>query len=205
MITPSGQSVEATLELKQDRDKLVGNLIINGNELPIHDGQVKDGEVSFLFTRKRDKVDVVTRYNGQLTEDHIKGKTISRINGEEKVSDWDARRLSYRSAAAGDLTGTWLYSFTTTTGQILEPKLKFTQDGEQLSGSIFFNENEVPISEGRVKDGEISFKVIRDRDGQILSSTYQGKAEGSLIKGKIQSNWSGSEKTNDFEARRSRQ
>lgn len=205
LITPSGQSVEATLELKQDREKLIGNLVINGNELPIRDGQVKDDQVSFVLARKRDKVDIVTRYNGQLTADRIKGKTISTINGEEKVSDWDARRLSYRSAAAGDLTGTWLYNFTTPGGQVLEPKLKFTQDGEQLNGSIFFNENEVPISEGRVKDGEISFKVIRDRDGQILSSTYQGKAEGSLIRGKIQSNWSGTERTNDFEARRSRQ
>lgn len=205
LMTPSGQSVEATLELKQDREKLIGNLVINGNELAIRDGQVKNDEVSFVFSRKRDKVDVLTRYKGQLTDDHIKGKSTSTVNGEEKISDWDAKRISYRSAAAGDLTGTWLYSFTTPGGQVLEPKMKLTQDGEQLSGSVFFNENEVPISEGRVHDGELSFKVTRDRDGQILSSAYQGKVEGSLIHGKIQSNWSGSDKTYDFEARRVRQ
>ena len=71
-----------------------------------------------------------------------------------------------------------------------------------MTGTLHFNENEAPISDGQFKDGELTFKVVRERDGSTFVSRYRAKAEEDTLKGKINSNWSGTERTYDFEAKR---
>ena len=91
--TQDGQSIEATLKLKLDGDKLTGTVTRrDGTEAAIEDGKFKDGEVSFQATRERDGQKFVMKYHGKLDGDSIKGKIEFERNGEARSRDWDAKR-----------------------------------------------------------------------------------------------------------------
>ena len=105
---------------------------------------------------------------------------------------------------AADATGTWKWTVTTQNGQTFEPVLKLKQEGEKLTGTISGrNNNDIEIKDGKVKDGEVSFKVVRERNGQTFTQEYKGKLEGDTIKGKIEFERNGEKQSRDWEAKRS--
>lgn len=88
-----GQTVETTLKLKLEGDKLTGAVVGNNNqETAIGDATFKDGEVSFTVTRERNNQKFVTKYKGKLSGDSIKGKAESERNGQVQSRDWEAKR-----------------------------------------------------------------------------------------------------------------
>jgi hypothetical protein len=99
-----------------------------------------------------------------------------------------ARAAEEKPAAAGDAansaTGTWKWSIQGPNGDI-ETTLKLKQDGEKLTGTITgFNGNESEIQEGAVKDGQVSFKVVRDMFGSKATTTYTATLADGSLKGK---------------------
>ena len=54
----------------------------------------------------------------------------------------------------------------------------------------------------KITDDEITFKVIRDRDGRKVTAKYKGKITGDTVKGKVESDWSGDWQTLDWEGTR---
>ena len=68
---------------------------------------------------------------------------------------------------------------------------------------VILGDNEVPISEGMVKDNEVTLKVTRERDGNTRVSKFKGILEGDSIKGKIDSDWSGEMRNYAWNAKRS--
>jgi hypothetical protein len=92
LTTPSGQSYEPVLKLKQDGQKVTGTVAVNEYESPIEDGQVKGDEVSFKVERERDGRKFISRYNGKIEENRIKGKVHVDWGGEERTFDMEATR-----------------------------------------------------------------------------------------------------------------
>jgi hypothetical protein len=89
----NGDTVENTLKLKQDGDKLSGTLAgPQGNEREIKDGKVKDGDVSFTVTFDRNGQEFTLKFSGKLSGDTIKGKNEFEVNGETRMRDWEAKR-----------------------------------------------------------------------------------------------------------------
>jgi hypothetical protein len=87
------QTREMTLKLKLDGDKLTGSMVgRNGQETAIEDAKFADGEVTFTVTRMRNDQKFVTKYNGKVSGDAIKGKSESERNGEKVSRDWEAKR-----------------------------------------------------------------------------------------------------------------
>jgi hypothetical protein len=104
---------------------------------------------------------------------------------------------------AADATGTWKFSFTRGNGQVVENTLKLKQDGEKLTGTTTGpNGNELEIKDGKVKDGNVSFKLEFNRDGQMFTVKYTAKLEGDSLKGKIEFAFDGEIRMRDFEAKR---
>ena len=106
---------------------------------------------------------------------------------------------------AGDATGTWKWTMTTQNGEQRESTLKLKQDGEKLTGALMGRNNqETEISEGKVKDGQVSFKVTRKFNDREVTTSYTGKLEGDTIKGKTESPGrdGGAPRTRDWEAKR---
>ncbi|MBI3851623.1 MAG: hypothetical protein HY298_15295 [Verrucomicrobia bacterium] len=209
LTTEGGDSIELSLKLKQDGEKLSGVVVLGDNEAPILEGLVKDNEVTLKVTREEDGKTQVAKFKGKLNGDSIKGKIESDWSGENKTYDWNASRektagsAATASAGAGNATGTWNWVLTTEGGDSIELSLKLKQEGDKLSGVVVLGDNEAPILEGLVKDNEVTLKVTREEDGKTQVAKFKGKLDGNSIKGKIESDWSGESKTYDWNAKRS--
>jgi hypothetical protein len=104
-------------------------------------------------------------------------------------------------ARAEDPSGTW--KWTTTAGNnTREVTLKLKLDGDKLTGTISGRNNDTEISDGTFKDGDISFNVVRERNGNKMTTKYTGKVSGDSIKGKIESERNGQANSRDWEAKR---
>jgi hypothetical protein len=100
-------------------------------------------------------------------------------------------------------TGTWKWT-TSFGGQDREQTLKLKLDGDKLTGSMPGRDNqERQIEEATYKNGEISFKVTRERNGQKTTSKYTGKVVGDTIEGKTESNFGGENRVREWKAKRS--
>jgi hypothetical protein len=104
---------------------------------------------------------------------------------------------------AASATGTWKSSFTTQNGQTIETTYKLKQDGDKLTGTVTGRDGkEVEIENGKVKDGEASFDVTRERDGQKFVLHYKGKVGADAIEGKVEFEANGEARSRDWKATR---
>lgn len=101
-----------------------------------------------------------------------------------------------------DPTGTWKWSVTFN-NQTRESTLKLKLDGDKLSGTMLGRDNqEIAIEDAQYKDGEVSFKVTRERNGQKFTIKYRGKVSEDTIKGKSEFERNGEKNERDWEAKR---
>jgi hypothetical protein len=119
-----------------------------------------------------------------------------------------ALAVASHSLAAGaqsksDPTGTWTYSFTTQNGQTIESTLKLKLNGDKLTGVyVGRNNNETPIENATFKDGEVSFQVTRERDGNKFTTRFRGKVVGDTLNGTSESDFGGQTRSREFAAKR---
>ena len=83
-----------------------------------------------------------------------------------------------------------------------EMTLKLKLDGDKLTGSMpGRNDTETKIEDGTFKNGEFSFKITRERNGNKTVTTYKGKVDGDTLSGTITR---GEGEPVKFEAKRSK-
>jgi hypothetical protein len=111
---------------------------------------------------------------------------------------------SFSAARADDKanpTGTWKWTVSIQ-GQDREMTLKLKLEGDKLTGAMVGRNNqETAIEDGQFKDGEVSFKVTRERNGNKITMKYTGKLDGDTIKGKIERE---GQEGRDWEAKRAK-
>jgi len=101
-------------------------------------------------------------------------------------------------------TGTWKWKVKFG-DQEREFTLKLKMDGDKLTGAMVGRDNkDQPIEDAKHKDGEVSFKVTRERDGQKFTVKYKGKVSGDTIKGKTEFDRNGETQSRDWEAKRAK-
>ena len=100
-------------------------------------------------------------------------------------------------------TGAWKFSVSFN-NQTFERTVKLKLDGDKLTGSMSGREGQpdTAIEDGKYKDGQVSFKVVRERNGQKFATKYEGKVSGDTIKGKMESDFGGQTRSSDWEAKR---
>jgi len=64
------------------------------------------------------------------------------------------------------------------------------------------NGQETAIQDGTYKDGTVSFKVVRERNGQKMTAKYSGKVTDDTIKGKVEVEGGRQAGGRDWEAKR---
>lgn len=104
--------------------------------------------------------------------------------------------------AAKDLTGSWVYQMEGRDGTKRDVTFKLKQEGEKLTGAMTGGRGDTDISDGTVKNGEFSFKVVRKTQNGEFVTKYSGKLEGDVLKGKMESERNGQAQTREFEAKR---
>jgi hypothetical protein len=89
------------------------------------------------------------------------------------------------SALAADANGKWTWKQMRQGGEEIEMTLTLKVDGEKLTGTLERGGQgrTTDISNGVIKDGELSFEVTVERGGNTFTSKYKGKLEGNTIKG----------------------
>lgn len=104
--------------------------------------------------------------------------------------------------AAENPTGTWKWEVKFN-DQSREVTLKLKLEGEKLTGSMSGrNGSETEIQDGTFKDGDISFNLVRERNGNKMTSKFSGKLSGDTIKGKTEFERNGQSQSRDWEAKR---
>lgn len=80
--------------------------------------------------------------------------------------------------------------------------MNLKQDGEKLSGVQFGPGGELPIHDGQIKNAKISFQILRERGGEIITNKYEGTLKGDKIEGKFEVNFAGEPRIVDWNAKR---
>jgi hypothetical protein len=107
------------------------------------------------------------------------------------------------SSTSPNPTGTWKWKFETQSGQTIESSVKLKLQEGKLTGTFVGRDGtETPIQNGKLNEDNISFTVVRERDGQKFTSQYTGKVAGDSIKGKIEMERDGQTRTRDWAAKR---
>jgi hypothetical protein len=86
-----------------------------------------------------------------------------------------------------DPVGTWKWSFMGQNGQTREMTLKVAKEGDKYTAALMRRNGETKADKVEFKDGELSFEVTRERNGEKMTTKYKGKVEGDMIKGTIES------------------
>ena len=100
-------------------------------------------------------------------------------------------------------TGTWKWSVERN-GQTFDLTLKLKLDDGKLTGTLARGDQETKIEDGKFKDGEVSFTVTTEGDGQKFTRKYSGKVSGDTLKGKSEFERNGETMSRDWEAKRSK-
>lgn len=109
------------------------------------------------------------------------------------------------AAWAADLTGKWTWTIKINDNEITS-KASLKQDGEKLTGTVTGrNGNMSEIKEGKIKGPDVSFVVIRERNGQQIRMSYAGKLENEMIKGTISSTFNGEDRKFEWLAKRDKE
>jgi len=90
-----------------------------------------------------------------------------------------------QAAEKNDPTGTWKWTAGGKggKGKAREVTGKFTMKDGKVTGTISGGKNEAKIEDGTFKDGKIAFNVIREFNGNKITTKYSGTVKGDTIKG----------------------
>lgn len=82
---------------------------------------------------------------------------------------------------AADVTGKWTYEMQGRNGNTMTSTLNLKQDGDKLTGTVSGRNGDTDITDGKVDGDTISFKVVREFNGNQMTSSYKGKVDGDTI------------------------
>lgn len=111
------------------------------------------------------------------------------------------------SIQAADPAGTWTWTTQGRDGNEQTTTLKLKSEGGKVTGKISGRQgNEIDISDVKVEGDDISFKVVRERNGNTFTQKFNGKISGDTIKGKREmSGQDGQTRSSDWEAKRKKE
>jgi hypothetical protein len=81
---------------------------------------------------------------------------------------------------AADVTGKWTAEMQGRNGS-MTVNMNLKADGDKLTGTISGRNGDTDITDGKIDGDNISFKVVREFNGNKMTSLYKGKVEGDTI------------------------
>ena len=83
-----------------------------------------------------------------------------------------------------DPAGTWTWSAPGRDGNTREVTLKLKLDGEKLTGTISGRQNDSPIEDAKISGDDISFKVVREFNGNKMVQQFRRQTQRRQHQGK---------------------
>ncbi len=101
------------------------------------------------------------------------------------------------------LEGTWKWTYRTSDGAEVPARVKFKlKDGALTATSSFRPGSDAPAVKLKFQNHQISFDIVREREGAKIVTHYVGELQGDVIIGQITSKLDGVEQTVGWEAKR---
>jgi hypothetical protein len=107
-----------------------------------------------------------------------------------------------------DPTGTWTWSVPGRNGgPDRKMTLKLKAEGEKVTGTMTApgrggQSSDTEIKDGKMKGDEVSFNIVREFNGNTMTSKYSGKVGADSIKGKMEFERNGETQSRDWEAKK---
>lgn len=116
---------------------------------------------------------------------------------------------SYGQEKKANPTGTWSWTMQARDGGAeRKMTLKLKVEGDKVSGKLISpgrqggDPVETEIKDGKIKDGEVSFTITREFNGNKMVAKYTGKVTAESLKGKIETERNGETRSRDWEAKK---
>jgi hypothetical protein len=120
---------------------------------------------------------------------------------EAKAKEPAKKAAPSAPAAKADPTGTWTWTNKTPNGEF-ESTATFKLAGDKVTGNVTGRRGDTPISDGQFKNGTLTFTLVRERNGNKMTSKFEGKIEGDAIKGTMKMDRGEGEQSRAWEAKR---
>ena len=169
---PDGTSRRATLELKQDGEKLSGQIVLDSGEtLPLSAGKVSADAVSFRIFIGDGDIDVTGK---------IAGDTVA---GEYTMPGGEKGRFTAKRAGAASLSGKWNVVAKDAEGNEIRSMLDLKVEGDRLTGAISTESGDsAPLLEGKVQGDSFSFKIyVGDGNIEVKGRQESGRLVGEFV------------------------
>ncbi len=82
---------------------------------------------------------------------------------------------------AADATGKWTAEVQGRGGNTMTVNMNLKADGDKLTGTVSGRNGDTDISDGRIDGDNVSFKVVREFNGNQITQSYKGKLDGDTI------------------------
>jgi hypothetical protein len=82
---------------------------------------------------------------------------------------------------AADVTGKWTADVQGRNGNTQTITMNLKADGDKLTGNVSSPRGETDITDGKIDGDNISFKIVREFNGNQMTSVYKGKVDGDTI------------------------
>ena len=79
---------------------------------------------------------------------------------------------------AEDVSGIWTGQITGRNGEMQDITFRFKQVGSELTGKMYGDSDDLPISGGKISGGQISFTVPSDFGGGRFKLVFSGTVSG---------------------------
>jgi hypothetical protein len=112
------------------------------------------------------------------------------------------------AAFAADVTGKWTYSMQGRDGTPREVTITLKQEGTKLTGTVpgmgrgGQGGNPTEITNGKVDGDKVYFEVVREMQGNKMTTKYEGTAAGSELKLKVTRDTPNGPQTSDVVAKK---
>jgi hypothetical protein len=175
--------VKEVIRLNQTADgKIAGTLSYNDEALEIKDAALKDDELSFSVSGDYQGNAWTTRYTGTITGDEIKGTGVLQFG----LESWDFEWTPQRSVQLDDVIGMWKIRIEPEDGDVLEPTLKISKEGEAYKGDYKSMQGyDLDVKDLRIEKNTLKFTLSGEYDGNPFKVEYQGRPYGDKISGSL--------------------
>jgi hypothetical protein len=86
------KSLDGTLKLKAEGEKLTGTIAQGNRDIAISEGTFKNDKVSFSVIREQKGEKLTQKYVGTISGDTIKGTIDTERGGRSRSTNWEAKR-----------------------------------------------------------------------------------------------------------------
>ena len=185
----------------EDDGSIVGTLKRNETTHELKEEKLDGDKLSFTVSGEYEGTPWVTKFSGKISKDEMDGTAIVEFNGESYEFPWTPKR----SVQLEDTVGKWKIRIETPNGDVLEPTLQISGEGEKYKGVyVGAQDQEMDVSDLRVEDNHLLFSVSREFNGNKMKVDYKGRPYGDKINGTLEYDLAGNTGEVEFAAKRDR-